>query len=210
VFCLYPLAAATGGAASTPSAAAAATSSTTTTPTGATSAGSSLPVPRRSPSRRRLKRGCRRAPPRVSCAAFPEGVNQRNTVDYELVRSYFHSRDLRRLRCDAWPPGHRRPGSPTNPSARSCPRSRLPGFDGIHLDRLGYADHGAKAVRQVDEFLKSGRLCAQTQGSSSLTYGGRLRENLSAATRSSSSCDPRLIAASQVTRQDRPPTPTHR
>jgi phosphoglycerol transferase len=87
-------------------------------------------------------------------ADFPEGTAPGKTLDYDLVRPYLHSHDLR------WSFGAMR-GRPADWASRLADRRLtkvLPaisaaGFAGIYLDRLGYQDHGAKAVRKLRQLL---------------------------------------------------------
>ena len=87
-------------------------------------------------------------------AEFPEGTTPERTGAYDFLRPYVHSRDLR------WSSGAMR-GRPADWAARlaEAPLSRVMpaisavGFEGVYVDRAGYADNGAAAMQDLTKIL---------------------------------------------------------
>jgi phosphoglycerol transferase len=87
---------------------------------------------------------------------FPEGGRVNEMNDYQLLRPYFHESDLR------WSYGTVK-GRPTakwqEDVADEAPKKLLSevsaaGFDGIYIDRFGYADHAAELERRLGKQLE--------------------------------------------------------
>jgi phosphoglycerol transferase len=81
---------------------------------------------------------------------FPETPGPERMADYDLMRGYLHSRDLR------WSYGFTR-GRPGDPSpviaAQETPQlvrsAKRAGYAGIYVDRFGYEDNAARLEREL-------------------------------------------------------------
>jgi hypothetical protein len=81
---------------------------------------------------------------------FPETPGLERMADYDLMRGYLHSRDLR------WSYGFTkgRPGDPS-PALAEKPTEQMvrdvaaAGFSGVYVDRFGYEDQAAKLGREL-------------------------------------------------------------